>query len=124
APGPGGRRARGAVAEGRIESDAGTVSAGRGSRLQAHAERDRGGAPGRPRLPDDGDRKSTRLNSSHVETSYAVFCLKKKKLLELSRPKPEAIWLLLPMWRATCTKCPAGNLVPRSMAATAVTPYY
>src|SRR5690349_445962 len=25
------------------------------------------------------DRKSTRLNSSHVETSYAVFCLKKKK---------------------------------------------
>src|SRR5436309_7786405 len=25
-----------------------------------------------------GDRKSTRLNSSHVKTSYAVFCLKKK----------------------------------------------
>src|SRR6266508_4743600 len=25
------------------------------------------------------DRKSTRLNSSHVATSYAVFCLKKKK---------------------------------------------
>src|SRR5690349_23979658 len=25
-----------------------------------------------------GDRKSTRLNSSHVEISYAVFCLKKK----------------------------------------------
>src|SRR5690349_23186244 len=25
-----------------------------------------------------GDRKSTRLNSSHVETSYAVYCLKKK----------------------------------------------
>src|SRR5690349_24202738 len=30
-----------------------------------------------PVLP--GDRKSTRLNSSHVEISYAVFCLKKKK---------------------------------------------
>src|SRR5438874_6866259 len=32
-------------------------------------------------LPADiiGDRKSTRLNSSHVEISYAVFCLKKKK---------------------------------------------
>src|SRR5690349_22514377 len=29
--------------------------------------------------PADGDRKSTRLNSSHVEISYAVFCLKKKK---------------------------------------------
>src|SRR5439155_24340538 len=27
------------------------------------------------------DRKSTRLNSSHVAISYAVFCLKKKKLL-------------------------------------------
>src|SRR5437868_11161221 len=26
-----------------------------------------------------GDRKSTRLNSSHVSSSYAVFCLKKKK---------------------------------------------
>src|SRR5215471_3811064 len=28
-----------------------------------------------------GDRKSTRLNSSHVEISYAVFCLKKKKIM-------------------------------------------
>src|SRR5438874_5178890 len=28
-----------------------------------------------------GDRKSTRLNSSHVEISYAVFCLKKKNIL-------------------------------------------
>src|SRR5258707_15871650 len=29
--------------------------------------------------PEDGDRKSTRLNSSHANISYAVFCLKKKK---------------------------------------------
>src|SRR5690606_8192716 len=29
--------------------------------------------------PTDKDRKSTRLNSSHVKISYAVFCLKKKK---------------------------------------------
>src|SRR5437870_9082475 len=29
-----------------------------------------------------GDRKSTRLNSSHVAISYAVFCLKKKKALQ------------------------------------------
>src|SRR5690349_23888739 len=29
--------------------------------------------------PRPRDRKSTRLNSSHVEISYAVFCLKKKK---------------------------------------------
>src|SRR5690625_7100743 len=28
---------------------------------------------------EGGDRKSTRLNSSHVAISYAVFCLKKKK---------------------------------------------
>src|SRR3712207_8510188 len=28
------------------------------------------------------DRKSTRLNSSHANISYAVFCLKKKRLLE------------------------------------------
>src|SRR5699024_11980056 len=30
-------------------------------------------------LDRDQDRKSTRLNSSHVSISYAVFCLKKKK---------------------------------------------
>src|SRR5207249_5699731 len=29
--------------------------------------------------PPTADRKSTRLNSSHVSISYAVFCLKKKK---------------------------------------------
>src|SRR5256885_8734281 len=33
---------------------------------------------GRPRAPES-DRKSTRLNSSHLVISYAVFCLKKKK---------------------------------------------
>src|SRR5437868_15525981 len=31
------------------------------------------------RVPGGRDRKSTRLNSSHVSISYAVFCLKKKK---------------------------------------------
>src|SRR6266496_1477246 len=44
--------------------------------------------PGRCR-----DRKSTRLNSSHVESSYAVFCLKKKKetysMLQLKTNKNE-----------------------------------
>src|SRR5204863_7017975 len=30
------------------------------------------------RFPDQTDRKSARLNSSHVEISYAVFCVKKK----------------------------------------------
>src|SRR5699024_11903425 len=45
-------------------------------------------APGERRevhhVGDDAgeDRKSTRLNSSHVSISYAVFCLKKKKALQ------------------------------------------
>src|SRR2546421_3068490 len=34
---------------------------------------------GRDRVDGDPDRKSTRLNSSHDQISYAVFCLKKKK---------------------------------------------
>src|SRR3712207_7343897 len=33
-----------------------------------------------PLAERQGDRKSTRLNSSHTNISYAVFCLKKKKL--------------------------------------------
>src|SRR3712207_7544135 len=33
-----------------------------------------------PRAVAGGDRKSTRLNSSHANISYAVFCLKKKKI--------------------------------------------
>src|SRR5690554_7727002 len=32
------------------------------------------------------DRKSTRLNSSHVRISYAVFCLKKKNNIPLAQP--------------------------------------
>src|SRR5438874_3870091 len=34
------------------------------------------------------DRKSTRLNSSHVEISYAVFCLKKKKITNHTSQHP------------------------------------
>src|SRR5271169_2416082 len=40
------------------------------------------------RWPTGIDRKSTRLNSSHGSSSYAVFCLKKKK----------SIWLVLRVW--------------------------
>src|SRR5258705_9101150 len=42
----------------------------------------------RDRQQDPGtlDRKSTRLNSSHLGISYAVFCFKKKKHQQLSRP--------------------------------------
>src|SRR3712207_7616411 len=37
-------------------------------------------AVGRPQTDKVGDRKSTRLNSSHANISYAVFCLKKNTL--------------------------------------------
>src|SRR2546430_11501194 len=33
------------------------------------------------------DRKSTRLNSSHSQISYAVFCLKKKKKIRITTPR-------------------------------------
>src|SRR5947209_17018816 len=38
----------------------------------------RAGDESQGRSPADSDRKSTRLNSSHANISYAVFCLKKK----------------------------------------------
>src|SRR2546427_7719175 len=38
-----------------------------------------------------GDRKSTRLNSSHSQISYAVFCLKKKNR-RTPGPKPSSPW--------------------------------
>src|SRR5574340_1346599 len=38
--------------------------------------------------PGEGDRKSTRLNSSHQKISYAGFCLKKKKTHIVARPSP------------------------------------
>src|SRR5258705_3802007 len=37
------------------------------------------------RCATEGDRKSTRLNSSHANISYAVFCLKKKKTTQVRR---------------------------------------
>src|SRR5688572_31225851 len=42
-------------------------------------EEGRGPQPGHQCGLDPADRKSTRLNSSHSQISYAVFCLKKKK---------------------------------------------
>src|SRR3712207_6930245 len=42
------------------------------------------GVDGRTQLHAGADRKSTRLNSSHANISYAVFCLKKKKIHILS----------------------------------------
>src|SRR3712207_7614625 len=59
--------------------------------VQAHAlacaawqDKARSGALGRTDRPEDRDRKSTRLNSSHANISYAVFCLKKKNIYSLT----------------------------------------
>src|SRR3712207_8496180 len=61
-------RARGVDQHGEVELDA------RGARWLA--------VPGQRIL--QADRKSTRLNSSHANISYAVFCLKKKKIKQYS----------------------------------------
>src|SRR5690554_7760251 len=68
-------------------------------------------AEGQDRHPEPGvlpggdlvhqpDRKSTRLNSSHVRISYAVFCLKKKIIFpsRMSSSRPRATWMV--WWRA------------------------
>src|SRR5438067_10480821 len=55
----------------------GSVALGRARRGDRRRADPRAGGV-RPRA-EHGDRKSTRLNSSHVSISYAVFCLKKKK---------------------------------------------
>src|SRR2546430_5231574 len=46
-------------------------------RVGVHPDESRHGRPP-PRSEPGADRKSTRLNSSHSQISYAVFCLKKK----------------------------------------------
>src|SRR5437868_1007519 len=60
------------VAEHEIDGAVVLRSSGFGDDFQA--------CPARARK-QDRDRKSTRLNSSHVSISYAVFCLKKKKFI-------------------------------------------
>src|ERR1039457_1185100 len=49
-----------------------------------------------------GDRKSTRLNSSHLVISYAVFCLKKKKKLQIYITSRR---VLFPLVSTSCTGC-------------------
>src|SRR5262245_65879529 len=61
--------------------DALPISAPAGAVARAGAVAPAAGRVGRPTLlrgRDPQDRKSTRLNSSHLGISYAVFCLKKK----------------------------------------------
>src|SRR5438034_6813445 len=55
---------------------------GRGARRRPAADAAGGGVQVRRLGPLVQDRKSTRLNSSHTVSSYAVFCLKKKKIDE------------------------------------------
>src|SRR5699024_11731536 len=64
--------------------EAGEAGGRRGARGHHPRVRRRHGRPRRPRRGGaaGGDRKSTRLNSSHVSISYAVFCLKKKIITE------------------------------------------
>src|SRR2546422_7760400 len=54
------------------------------------------------------DRKSTRLNSSHGYISYAVFCLKKKKIDTQTRPAHNS---------ATQRDCPNGHSSPHASIA-------
>src|SRR2546426_1903290 len=52
-----------------------------GHRIRRHLRQESGACGrGRAAAGDCRDRKSTRLNSSHLVISYAVFCLKKKKV--------------------------------------------
>src|SRR5438067_4183287 len=54
------------------------------------------------------DRKSTRLNSSHVSISYAVFCLKKKKKKQCGNHQME-IKRRTAHLRCVCGRCPAHH---------------
>src|SRR5256885_11975419 len=70
-----------------------------------HAGHDRGGqAPPRHGRQAVEDRKSTRLNSSHLVISYAVFCLKKKT--------NEDYCSMIQRYSITVTHIPDGYFVP------------
>src|SRR5215204_4317224 len=71
---------------------------GRGGTLDVlwSTSADYGDVDGRVReRPGHGDRKSTRLNSSHTVISYAVFCLKKKK----TRNRNKTLLMSITSWR-------------------------
>src|SRR5690348_17397876 len=64
-------------------------------------------------LDESADRKSTRLNSSHPSISYAVFCLKKKKILMPGQFT--GVWSLSVRWESkkafseTCYRTPSTS---------------
>src|SRR5256885_3765278 len=55
------------------------------------------------------DRKSTRLNSSHLVISYAVFCLKKKNEDGRPAPRPTVLWTAAVLGTGAH---PVGDLLP------------
>src|SRR5256886_4789477 len=79
------------VASHPAQEPCGGHSSGRSPRAEDnrahHWEGSGASLPGTPR-GHPGDRKSTRLNSSHSQISYAVFCLQKKKYHSLPCPRP------------------------------------
>src|SRR3712207_8594000 len=72
-----------------------TCCAGWGASRARQAISPRCRSAGRGAGPSSGrlwrDRKSTRLNSSHANISYAVFCLKKKKKLSIVEQRRDTI---------------------------------
>src|SRR2546421_4064583 len=73
-------------------------------------------------IPGRGlDRKSTRLNSSHDQISYAVFCLKKKKTQKHEDPQPQLRYPA-PSTAGTATRCP--NPTRHRASGVCATPQY
>src|SRR3712207_7069368 len=77
-----------------------------GSREPAGRPDDRGPAGADRQLerepgPLQADRKSTRLNSSHANISYAVFCLKKKKQRRPAKPVFQRVYSLTHLLSST-----------------------
>src|SRR2546426_72601 len=79
-----GERLRGLPQDGRSLGTAAHVPQLRTPRLLRFLEGQARDQAFRGDRPPDQDRKSTRLNSSHLVISYAVFCLKKKKKTGIS----------------------------------------
>src|SRR5256886_11767104 len=64
------------------------------------------------------DRKSTRLNSSHSQISYAVFCLKKKRCLNYKTDSGEHSWTRT----IRCTPCSTSKTLVWACSCTTYTP--
>src|SRR5205814_6594153 len=79
APGGGRRRGPGEGRDGPGRRPVHRGAAAREATPDGRRPHHRAPRPGRRRQDEGPDRKSTRLNSSHLGISYAVFCLKKKK---------------------------------------------